>query len=173
MAEKKYQLWDKLVSYNEELRMCVDGTVEISDGKFPWDDDKYLSPVMEDDVLLYVFGEDEDDVDYPEEEDKDELVKEIEKLKVDDAVDERIIENLVSEKFPVNGWTDRPSVTNGHLKLNLRDQDSKVAAANAVSNDITKANRSYFGGYSSFVIHREMISDKVMTQFLTYCHRKI
>ncbi|CAM8878827.1 unnamed protein product [Rhodiola kirilowii] len=93
---------------------------------FPWDDDMYLSPFMQDDPLLYVFGEDEDDVDYPEDEDKEELIKEIEHLKVADIVDEL---------------------------------DSRSHLQNAVTNEISNANRSYFGGYSSFVIHREMISE--------------
>ncbi|CAM8964813.1 unnamed protein product [Rhodiola kirilowii] len=166
VADMKCWVCNHTFSSTQDLQAHLHETVDFSSIKFPWDDDKYLSPFMQDDPLLYVFGEDEDDVDYPEDEDKEELIKEIEHLKVADIVDELVTKNHTLEKFRVNGWADRPSTSNGGLKSNyefLRDQDSKVSFANAVTNEISNANWSYFGGYSSFVIHREMISDKVRT----------
>jgi protein arginine N-methyltransferase 3 len=43
------------------------------------------------------------------------------------------------------------------------DKHSKVSLMNLVDKDIKKANANYFGAYSSFGIHREMISDKVLS----------
>ena len=53
-----------------------------------------------------------------------------------------------SENFEGNGVKEVASVSRGPLNL--------------VAKDIKKVNENYFGAYSSFEIHREMISDKVL-----------
>lgn len=45
--------------------------------------------------------------------------------------------------------------------MNSTDKDLEVSIAKVEANEIRKVNKNYFGLYSSFGIHREMISDKV------------
>ena len=43
-----------------------------------------------------------------------------------------------------------------------KDKHLEICSAKAaVTNEIKNVNKNYFGSYSSFAIHREMISDKV------------
>lgn len=58
----------------------------------------------------------------------------------------------VSSCYSSNGG---PSFGNPNKKP-LRNSPAKIS-----ENEILNVNRSYFGSYSSFGIHREMISDKV------------
>ncbi|XWS57037.1 hypothetical protein CRYUN_Cryun09bG0137100 [Craigia yunnanensis] len=46
---------------------------------------------------------------------------------------------------------------------NTKDKQSRVYIADVVEKDIKKVNEIYFGSYSSFGIHRDMISDKIRT----------
>ncbi|RVW93023.1 putative protein arginine N-methyltransferase 3 [Vitis vinifera] len=49
----------------------------------------------------------------------------------------------------------------GSFKRKPKDKHMRVSFANVVSKEIKNVNENYFGAYSSFGIHREMISDKV------------
>ncbi|RVW36398.1 putative protein arginine N-methyltransferase 3 [Vitis vinifera] len=49
----------------------------------------------------------------------------------------------------------------GSFKRKPKDKHLRVSFANVVSKEIKNVNENYFGAYSSFGIHREMISDKV------------
>uniref|UniRef100_A0A7N0UBP2 C2H2-type domain-containing protein n=1 Tax=Kalanchoe fedtschenkoi TaxID=63787 RepID=A0A7N0UBP2_KALFE len=166
VAERKCWICNLSFPSSQELQAHLHPTVDFNRSNLPWEDDKYLSPFIQDDPLLYIFGEDEDDVDYPNEEDREELIKDIELLKVDDIINELSIRNDNLKTCTVNGLTDRPSTSDGSFKPyneTAEDRDSKIPLSNAVTVQIKNANKSYFGGYSSFVIHREMISDKVRT----------
>ncbi|KAH9752321.1 putative protein arginine N-methyltransferase 3 [Citrus sinensis] len=66
-----------------------------------------------------------------------------------------------SEKMIVNGLDSREHI--GAFDSKLEDKDSRVSLLKLSAKDIKKVNESYFGSYSSFGIHREMISDKVRT----------
>lgn len=45
--------------------------------------------------------------------------------------------------------------------MNLKDEELEVSFAKVEASEIKIVNKNYFGLYSSFGIHREMISDKV------------
>ncbi|XVF24506.1 hypothetical protein REPUB_Repub13aG0133900 [Reevesia pubescens] len=170
----------------QELQSHLHQSVNTKDVKLLLDDDKYLNPFMQEDSLLYSFGGDEED----EEEcnpsfDKDEIVRDFGNVCIDDDDTAEGIE-LNAETSNKDGNKDVMTVSNGHLSLvssskritnngmddgesvglcdsNPKDKHSKVYIADVVEKDIKKVNESYFGSYSSFGIHRDMISDKVRT----------
>lgn len=101
-------------------------------------------------------------------------------------VDESTRENipLHSNRNKENGMEDCSSTSHGYLnapsnleeviettektmetlELNDKIQEDdqlKIARRRFHSKDIKNANENYFGSYSSFGIHREMLSDKV------------
>ncbi|XP_065861554.1 probable protein arginine N-methyltransferase 3 [Euphorbia lathyris] len=122
----------------------------LKDVKQFWDDDKYLKPIMEDDSLLYSFTEDEEgEDDITVSMDKEELIKDLANIKMISLEDDNSGHNSApsSSKFEGNGMKEVGPVSKGPLNLS--------------SNNIEKVNESYFGSYSSFCIHREMISDEV------------
>lgn len=139
---------------------------------------------MQEDSLLYSFGGDEEDEnDYNTSFDEEEVVRNFGNVCIDD--------DDIAEEIELNAETsnkDRNKAvmtdSNGHLSLassskriaengrdygesvsscdsNPKDKHSTVYIADVVEKDIKKVNESYFGSYSSFGIHREMISDKV------------
>ncbi|KAI3814805.1 hypothetical protein L1987_14450 [Smallanthus sonchifolius] len=126
-------------------------------GNLPWDNDMYLKPYMEEDHLLYSFDEDE-------EVDDDDVVRNldgVEKMCIDDTADlESYVSNCKLEN-DVNGATSSSiSVNNG---VSSDEKKSNSLFVNAVNRGIMIVNKNYFGSYSSFGIHKEMISDKVRT----------
>lgn len=152
----------------------------------PWDDDKYLNSFLQEDPLLHNFFEDDEcEEDYNVLADDDELMRiwsSTEKIKIDDGSDSETmapacnssLENGSKQivyasathstsKIPLdkdkvsscNLSNGSPSFRNPNNKP-LRNSSAKIS-----ENEIVKVNRSYFGSYSSFGIHREMISDKV------------
>ena len=124
--------------------------VNLTDIKHFWDDDKYLKPFMQDDPLVYSFIEDEDGGDFTAQVDKEELVSDLVNIEEIHLEDDNTGETSAthSENFEGNGVKEVDSVSRGPLNL--------------VAKDIKKVNEKYFGAYSSFGIHREMISDKVL-----------
>ncbi|KAJ0531102.1 putative methyltransferase transcription factor C2H2 family [Helianthus annuus] len=133
----------------------------FENSNLPWDNDMYLKPYMEEDNLLYSFDEDE------EVDDDDDTVRNIdgfEKMSIDDETD---LESYASDlnllksckENEVKGGTS-VSATNGESSDDKRSNNSFVKAPNR---DIMIVNKDYFGSYSSFGIHKEMISDKVRT----------
>ncbi|GFS38944.1 protein arginine methyltransferase 3 [Actinidia rufa] len=107
----------------QDLQNHLHETFSLEDTIFPWADDKYLKPFMQEDPLLYSFGE------YYESEDEDTTAK---------------------------------IAVSSHGKS--KDKHWEICSAKAaVTNEIKNVNKNYFGSYSSFAIHREMISDKVRT----------
>lgn len=139
---------------------------------------------MQEDPLLYSFGEEweveEDDTT------SDNKIRELidfERISIDDddAVEGHMHDfNTTSE----NGRTESSFTSNSCLSrknpsqevkvngvdvneagsssyMNLKDEELEVSFAKVEANEIKIVNKNYFGLYSSFGIHREMISDKV------------
>lgn len=63
----------------------------------------------------------------------------------------------VDLKFSSNGAPSRGLSTNKDKK------DLKVTFAEVARRELRNMNEDYFGSYSAFGIHREMLSDKVST----------
>ncbi|KAI3803225.1 hypothetical protein L1987_31374 [Smallanthus sonchifolius] len=129
----------------------------------PWDNDMYLKPYMEEDNLLYSFDEEVDDYDY-DDDDKVRNIDGLEKISIDDKTDlESYASNfklLESRKESVMKEVTSISAINGESSDDKRSNSSSLKA---VDHDIMIVNKDYFGSYSSFGIHKEMISDKVRT----------
>ncbi|XP_059650567.1 probable protein arginine N-methyltransferase 3 [Cornus florida] len=174
----------------QELRNHLHETVSYEVNMLPWDDNKYLKPFMQDDPLLYSFTEDEECED---EEialvDKEELWRDlssIENICMDD--DDDALKTYASDcstscengKMEVTSGTNHnmnvanplKKVTDDgiHVKehgdsfgIKPIDKHFRVPFKNAVAKEMKNVNQNYFGSYSSFGIHREMISDKVRT----------
>ncbi|KAK7271496.1 hypothetical protein RJT34_27447 [Clitoria ternatea] len=163
---------------NHELQNHLHALTNFNDIKSLWNDDRYLKPFLQDDSLLYSFGE-------CDEEGEDEQIT---------HMDEDLMRNLMNteevfhddqnavKKVVVNEGEyeacrrkESASVSNHHLYctsssnkelINGSDKDPEdghlmICSQNHVAKQIKKVNENYFGSYSSFGIHREMLSDKV------------
>ncbi|KAJ8755803.1 hypothetical protein K2173_024348 [Erythroxylum novogranatense] len=174
---------------NEELRSHLHEAENFEEIKLLLADDRYLIPFRPDDALLYSFNEDEEgEEDYPVTVDKEELIKDLVNIEGVNVASENTGENSSSSSvhYLQNELNEFCSASIGHLELGNtmkmvtvngigsvghggpsdgkpRNMHSKVSLLNHVSQDVKKVNESYFGSYSSFCIHREMISDKVRT----------
>ncbi|KAJ4893445.1 putative protein arginine N-methyltransferase 3 [Raphanus sativus] len=155
VAENKCWSW-------EALQKCQ---LEVN---FPWDDEKYLKPFWQEDSLLYSFA-DEEEVEGEEEEeglDRDDLIEDLRKLGDLSIVDDEAIgESSVSnnDKCKDVSLVSKQSSADG-LVVNGKGKEPRVCDGRLVGRNIRKVNENYFGSYSSFGIHREMISDKVRTE---------
>ncbi|XP_059312353.1 probable protein arginine N-methyltransferase 3 [Lycium ferocissimum] len=161
----------------EDLRNHLHEVVSFDNGKFPWNDDEFLKPFLNEDALLYSFDEDdegEDDMDdMPV--DKEELIKDFEQISIDgDDFTFETEENKptvscrsgeksasMTDSTLSNGIVAAETGVSSYRKPNV--QDSSLYIAKVAANKIKDVNKSYFGGYSSYGIHRDMISDKVRT----------
>ncbi|KAI3711859.1 hypothetical protein L1987_70408 [Smallanthus sonchifolius] len=114
-------------------------------GNLPWDNDMYLKPYMEEDHLLYSFDEDE-------EVDDDDVVRNL------DGVEKMCIE----EKADLESYVSSSKFIESNEVISDEKKSNSVFV-NAVNRGIMIVNKDYFGSYSSFGIHKEMISDKVRT----------
>ncbi|CAN8259635.1 unnamed protein product [Cochlearia groenlandica] len=146
--------------------------VDFKDDKFPWDEEKYLKPFSQEDSLLYSFADDEEDEEEPL--DRDDLMEDLKKLgdlSIDD--DEAIGESsvLANDKGDLYGSEDVTVPCNGLNPSSAengiyaeRDADKlRSGDGKLVGRNIRKVDENYFGSYSSFGIHKEMLSDKVRT----------
>ncbi|XP_015947041.1 probable protein arginine N-methyltransferase 3 [Arachis duranensis] len=166
---------------NQDLLNHLHDAIDLSDIKIKWDDDRYLKPFMQDDSLLYSF------VDYEDGEDE-QIPPMDEDLMMDlkNSIDTLDLKNVVvtdgvhdtsssqkvasvpndhlnqassSDKELVNGKNSRayvPSIDEA------REEGLLLAKSqNHMEKQIKMVNESYFGSYSSYGIHREMLSDKV------------
>uniref|UniRef100_A0A7C8ZEK9 C2H2-type domain-containing protein n=1 Tax=Opuntia streptacantha TaxID=393608 RepID=A0A7C8ZEK9_OPUST len=151
-----------------------------------WDDEKYLQPFREGDSLLYSFDQDEDF----EEDESIPFVHQEELMKIREEVgnicinDEIMVDTDASTSFASNGKGMKEQASTSDSSVNVTslshkekvngicvqhdssyqkktDMPLKVSFANVAASEIRKVNESYFGSYSSFGIHREMLSDKV------------
>lgn len=132
-------------------------------GQLLWGDDVYLKPFMFDDALLHSFvGDDDyDDDECGEMISREEVMREFmnngelgqtcgddfEKIEV-------AVENVTEDLGKM--MTNRTVVKDDHSGLHRSDKQMRAAR------EIMNVNENYFGGYGSYGIHREMISDKVL-----------
>uniref|UniRef100_A0A453AYA4 type I protein arginine methyltransferase n=4 Tax=Triticinae TaxID=1648030 RepID=A0A453AYA4_AEGTS len=144
---------------------------EISqlEGKVPWAEDSYLKPFMEDDSLLHSLSI------FDDEEDEDcgmpvvtgecsvgngrsgELQGNGLNTIIDDCSD-------ISARFEKAVTTEsNGGDNNGSLSEEQTDRQLKITRASVTAKEIKKVDDNYFGSYSSFGIHREMLGDKVRT----------
>lgn len=185
MAENRCWSCGLACQSHQDTQNHLHETVKLKDIKPLWDDDKYLKPFMQDDPLLYSFNEDEEGEDnHMTLDDQEELMRDLRNI------DEMCIEDTDTlEKsahgYGENGAKEVASTSSSHENMGNSskmemvngdseervgssdgkpsDKHSKVSIMNLVDKDIKKANANYFGAYSSFGIHREMISDKVLS----------
>ncbi|SPR00580.1 Protein arginine N-methyltransferase 3-like C2H2 zinc finger domain-containing protein [Plasmodiophora brassicae] len=114
-------------------------------GRALWDDQKYMSPVVENDALLFCFDEASDS--------DSELVS-LESLKAENAQ----LRSQIAEMR-----------TTFRRALDLEDDD-KVKTV--VQRQIADRDRSYFDGYSCVDIHEEMLRDRPRTvAYMSFCEK--
>lgn len=161
--------------------------------KTTWDDDRYLKPFILDDSLLYSFvdyeeGEDEQITPIDEDLMRDlknsicDVQNDLKKVVVIDDVydacsskktasvpDDHLNLASSSDKELLNGNESRAHVSSIY---NAREEGHLMASSqNHIAKHIKKINESYFGSYSSYGIHREMLSDKVKVVLASVCFR--
>lgn len=148
MAENKCWSWGVVLE-----------AADFKDANFPWDEEKYLKPFWQEDSLLYSFADDEEDEEEPL--DREELMEDLQKLGNLSIDDEAIGETSASNSNGLKKSCADDLIVNG------KDAETDVGVPRGcdgrlVGRNIRKVNENYFGSYSSFGIHKEMISDKVM-----------
>lgn len=128
---------------------------------FPWDADTYLKPFLQDDPLLYSFCEDDDEECDNMSVDTSELesyLSQFEHIDIHDESSDRCASDLI---VPCeNGGKDVASSSCKDMR-NRENEMENIPSTKIVAKEIKSVNKNYFGAYSSFGIHREMISDKV------------
>ncbi|KAL0743849.1 hypothetical protein Bca4012_085362 [Brassica carinata] len=161
VAENKCWSWEALQKRQ----------LEAKDVNFPWDEEKYLKPFWQEDSLLYSFADDEEEEDEVEALDREDLIEDLRKLGDLSIVDDEAIgESSVSNNgkckdvSPISNCDDLKQSSADGLVVNGKDKEARVCDGRLVGRNIRKVNENYFGSYSSFGIHREMISDKVRTE---------
>uniref|UniRef100_A0ACD5WQ39 Uncharacterized protein n=1 Tax=Avena sativa TaxID=4498 RepID=A0ACD5WQ39_AVESA len=139
------------------------------EGNVPWAEDSYLKPFMEDDSLLHslsIFDDDEEeDCGVPVE--RGEFSGSNGRLAgpqgnglntiIDDCSDisARFEKAVTTES---TGGDKNESLLEEHTERQL-----KIKRASVTAKEIKTVDDNYFGSYSSFGIHREMLGDKVRT----------
>ncbi|TVU02134.1 hypothetical protein EJB05_52401, partial [Eragrostis curvula] len=156
VAEKKCWSCGQAFSSNTELCSHLHAVERyLIDGKVPWKDDVYLKPFMEDDSLLHSLSINDDD---DEDEDNCGMPMERGQCSAGNGVFAELPGNKLSTISERNGSDISPQF---HHEMN--DSHLKVARASVNAKAIKTMDDNYFGSYSSFGIHREMLSDKVRT----------
>uniref|UniRef100_A0A0E0LNX6 type I protein arginine methyltransferase n=1 Tax=Oryza punctata TaxID=4537 RepID=A0A0E0LNX6_ORYPU len=140
------------------------------EGKVPWGDDVYLKPFMEDDSVLHSLSVFDDD----EEEDCGMPVEKGEYSAGNGSLAESCESNLnsiINDGSDVIGRFEKTCTIestdgecSGSLAQEPSDKQLKIARASAAARGIKSVDEGYFGSYSSFGIHREMLGDKVRTE---------
>ncbi|CAG7882416.1 unnamed protein product [Brassica rapa] len=148
----------KLINYVRS-QVAENKAVDVKDVNFPWDDEKYLKPFWQEDSLLYSFADDEEEEDKEDEEglDREGLIEDLQKLG-DLSIDD------VSINKDVTLISNKQSCVDGLVVVNGKDEEARVCDGRLAGRNIRKVNENYFGSYSSFGIHKDMISDKVRTE---------
>ncbi|KAG9138275.1 hypothetical protein Leryth_001478 [Lithospermum erythrorhizon] len=166
--------------------LCKDSYDGIN---YPWNDDIYLKPYMEEDAVLYSFAEaDEAEEDDTLTYDKKELEQELSTFNPLIISDDEDMGNELSKNQRVsgiraeevdvgksNGFHKLDSVgssqengtanVGGSCSLYVKHKDEQLTfnSSRSSADAVKKINKNYFDSYSSFSIHREMISDKART----------
>nr|GLL40988.1 probable protein arginine N-methyltransferase 3 [Ipomoea trifida] len=174
----------------QDLQNHLHEMIEYKNSVLPWEEDKYLKPFLQEDALLYSFVEDDDGEDDTMSVDNNELARELssfEHIKIDDyepALEEdesRLRACCENGGKKVVASTAGGSCSNGNslgnskvkavdandcnpaLHRKAEDEEQTSYFSDIAKQKIKNVNKNYFGSYSSFGIHREMISDKERT----------
>jgi protein arginine N-methyltransferase 3 len=137
------------------------------EGKVPWAEDSYLKPFMEDDSLLHslsIFDDDEEE-DFGVPVERGECSGGNGRL----AGPQGNGRNTINSACYDVGARFQKAVTiectgedkNGPLLEEQTDRQLKITRASVTAKEIKTVDDNYFGSYSSFGIHREMLGDKV------------
>ncbi|XP_004307081.1 PREDICTED: probable protein arginine N-methyltransferase 3 [Fragaria vesca subsp. vesca] len=172
---------------SKDLLNHLHETVDLKDIKPIWDSDVFLKPFLADDAVLYSFGEDEEgDDEYNVAVDKDELMSDLRHFE-EICIDHQIhVEKIASDSDNCceSGKKDGDLLSNGCLNTasssgmvtangvnsgeyvgsserKTKGKSIRTYVPNHGSKDMKNVNDDYFASYSSFVIHREMLNDKV------------
>ncbi|XP_073155473.1 probable protein arginine N-methyltransferase 3 [Henckelia pumila] len=172
----------------EELQNHLHKSTNFEHNVLPWNDDKYFNPFLQDDALLYSFGEEDEDEDGDTMSvDKEELetyLSQIESINIHDigvsdkyaskfmiprenggkevvCTLDKDVKEISPERVILNGASNE---TGGILSYrNWKNEICTASSSEIAANEIKNINKNYFGAYSSYGIHREMISDKART----------
>ena len=185
---------------SQDLQNHLHKTLNLNEIKALWNDDKYLKPFSEDDPLLYSFAEAEEDDDISPITNNHQRntdtnggncnTDEINRASLPFHLNRSNENEMADCSSTSHGYLNTPSnlevvientvKATETLELNDKTQEDdrlKITRRNFYSKDIKNVNESYFGSYSSFGIHREMLSDKVLyclpVYFLTEKHKMI
>lgn len=140
------------------------------EGNVPWAEDSYLKPFMEDDSLLHslsIFDDDDEEKDCGMPMGKGEFSAGNGRLaEPQDNSLNTIIDDCsdISARFEKSVSTESlDGDSNVSLSEEQSDRQLKITRASVTAKEIKSVDDSYFGSYSSFGIHREMLGDKVRT----------
>lgn len=150
VAENKCWSCGQAFSSNTELCSHLHAVENyLIEGKIQWEDDVYLKPFMEDDSLLHSLSMDDDEGD-------EECGTSVQRGQCSEG-------NGVLAAPPGNKLSTLPEGTGSDISARFETNDSqlKVARASVNARAIITVDDNYFGSYSSFGIHREMLGDKV------------
>ncbi|GMH15458.1 hypothetical protein Nepgr_017299 [Nepenthes gracilis] len=177
-----------LCNSNQDLQNHLHWVDIRKDLKLLWENDKYLQPFMQEDPLLYSFDavEDGEEDQCMTLVDKEELLRDLRETGIVSSDDEIVNDTYacLSCATKENGIKDLTVISSGCLNVlglsknvvvngdvakevncssskKQRDKTVRVSFANVLASGISKVNEHYFGSYSSYGIHREMLSDKV------------
>ncbi|KAD2393956.1 hypothetical protein E3N88_40933 [Mikania micrantha] len=153
VAQKRCWSCGSTCNSRQELLDHLHEPSGFESSNLPWDNDTYLKPYMEEDHLLYSFDEVGDD---------DEMVgnsNSLEKMIIDDKAE---IESYTSNSKLLQSCKDSSLVSENN---GVGSDEKKINSpcVDVVKRGIMIVNKDYFGSYSSFGIHKEMIRDKVRT----------
>lgn len=215
-CEAKIETGDALLQHliaTKHASLLLDTKQKGVDSKIApaWKDDKYLSPFLEDDPLLYGFDDEGDDNESEELNVADrntalqELLQDVKNpsatdgkeapdydiadltkvfLSLGDGIREELASptdmsipyldtssssasSLQEQKSFVAGdnvnRVNRPSPGSEKVVPKKDRKDLKVTFSEVAKRELRNVNNDYFGSYSAFGIHREMLSDKVLT----------
>ncbi|KAF4388974.1 hypothetical protein F8388_026703 [Cannabis sativa] len=171
----------------EDLWNHLHEAVSLEDIKPLLENDQYLKPFLQDDSLLYSFNEDEEAVDDGDDvvvvdiAEKEELMTNLRKFK------DICIDSEIQDTYHQCGKEDVDSISGSHLNVGSSSGKSAVNGStsreperhtndkalrayfpNRDLKDVKIVNADYFGSYSSFGIHREMLSDKAWVRTDAY-----
>ncbi|XP_022864409.1 probable protein arginine N-methyltransferase 3 [Olea europaea var. sylvestris] len=175
VAENRCWSCGMICQSKRDLQNHLHEVVNFESIMLQFDDNRYLKPILPDDALLYSFAEDEEDENGDDMSiDPKELVNlnQFEQISID--------YESCSDRYPCqlttpceNGGKEVASASDRGIKAgaeyavsffrNEEDEQFNESSEKIVANQIRNINKNYFGAYSSFGIHREMISDKVRT----------
>lgn len=183
VSENKFWSCGLTLTTKKDLLNHLHEAFSISDDRLPWEDEKYLKPFLQEDPLLFNFVEDSED---DEDTTSDEKMKDLIKFGDIHINDDKEVQSQLHEmsifcgnkkkdvasaamSYSTQGHPDEVEINVIEVKDNgsdrkMMDGSMGVSIAKVTANAIKSINKSYFGSYSSFGIHREMISDKVRTE---------